>query len=162
MGSCWWSAGAARTKQVGVRLDLPAMTWAQLPPPQPEVSGTSHPWPGWAWARQAGARGWRDALSTQCTRAAVVGASVSPVSAQPRRVPGCSPPRLLFPQSVNPSICYSAQLPGWGSSLPRASTVPLAAHGTRVWGKFSFQASQRDQVESPRSWKPLECCHQNF
>lgn len=22
------------------------MTWAELPPPQPEVSGTSHPWPG--------------------------------------------------------------------------------------------------------------------
>ena len=71
-----------------------------------------------AWARQAGAGGWRVALSPQCTQAAMVGANVSAVSTQPRRVSGCSPPWLLFPQCVNPSICYSAQLPGRGSSLP--------------------------------------------
>lgn len=153
--SCQNQAGGRETGVAG-------HAWAQLPPLQPKVSGTSHPWPGWAWARQAGAGGWRDALSTQCTRAAVVGASVSPVSAQPRRVPGYSPPRLLFPQPVNPSICYSAQLPGWGVQPAPSINRTFCCPWNKSLGQVFISGFPKRPSESPRSWKPLVCCHQNF
>lgn len=47
--SCQNQAGGRETGVAGHGLSCPRL--------QPKVSGTSHPWPGWAWARQAGAEG---------------------------------------------------------------------------------------------------------
>ena len=89
-------------------------------------------WPGPGEAGRAGLRkgsGQPDALSTQCARPAAVRAHISLASARPRRAPGCPRPWLLLPQSVSPSICYSAQLPGWGSSLPEYLLLPMEESG---------------------------------
>lgn len=86
---------------MGDETELQAVTWAQLPPPHPSglrdlsLRGLAGPGRGGWQEGDDRAVGWRDVLSTQRARA-----DVSPASAQPRRVPACSLPQLLFPQTI--------------------------------------------------------------
>lgn len=134
--------------------------WAQLPQhPSPGSQGP-HPGLGCRPGRRQGG-GWRVAETHPLHSVRARGQG--PVSRSPPGQKGFRlfPPAAL-PWPVSPDICYSAQLPGWGgqpASINRTFCCPWSKSLGQV---FPFQGFPKRPSESPRSWKPLVCCHQIF